>query len=112
MTDQFELIEVNCAGCDEVVECFNDDEGFDCPYCKVANVFVESEDDELPEEEEHWEFTFAGDTLIPGVSITWSHCRKHERSTDHIWTGARLRCVICWPSWKPKGLNLRESKHG
>jgi hypothetical protein len=118
MTEQFELIEVNCAECEELVECFDDDEGFDCPYCGTRNIFVDSEDDDIPEEDDEWELVENfEDILKPGVSILWTWCRRHPsdngrqgRATDHLWTGQRLRCLICWPSWKPKGFELREIK--
>ncbi|KKL49808.1 hypothetical protein LCGC14_2311840, partial [marine sediment metagenome] len=29
-----DLIEVNCAACDEIVEVFDDSEKFNCPYCR------------------------------------------------------------------------------
>lgn len=105
---EFELIIVNCVECDEEVEVFSDDDEFACPYCNTINVFVD-DDSELEEGEElddEWELTPQGQPLKPGISIIESWCGRHGDQgikTYQLWTGHRLRCLICWPSWKPKG---------
>ena len=108
MTEQFELLEVNCAECEELVEVFDDDTEFQCPYCNVVNIFVDDENDEIKELDDKWEVVEKGITdLKPNVSILWIWCSRHEQSLDHLWTGLRLRCLTCWPSYKPKGFSLR-----
>lgn len=107
MTDQFVLIEANCVECDKIVECFDDDAEFQCPYCNTVNVFVD-EDEEIEEMDDEWEIVEKGSTnLKPNVSILWTWCSRHEQPLDHLWTGLRLRCLTCWPSYKPKGFSLR-----
>ena len=100
------LINVNCAACNEELEIFDNDEGFDCPYCGAKNIFVE----EGAEEEEIVAITATtDDPLVLGRSIIMSWCGKHEEAeaTEHAWAtdtiiGCRLFCLICWPSRMPK----------
>ena len=102
--DMTDLIEVNCAACDEIIEVFDDSEGFNCPYCHTNNVFV---DDDDTEEEEVEEITVTtDDPLVLGRSIIISWCRRHK-TTEHVWSsnkiiGVRLFCLSCWPSAMPK----------
>ena len=99
-----DLIEVNCAACDKVLEIFEDAEGFDCPYCGASNVFVDED-----EEEETIESVMAtmDDPLVLGQSIITSWCGRHEEILEHAWAkdriiGVRLFCLSCWPSQRPK----------
>ena len=41
------------------------------------------------------------DELVDG-DITWTWCRRHEERTEHVWTGHKLICLICFPSKRPK----------
>ena len=99
-----DLIEVNCAACDEIIEVFSDSEGFNCPYCHTDNVFVD--DDDIEEEIEEIVVT-TDDPLVLGRSIIASWCSRHIATTEQVWSsdriaGARLFCLSCWPSQMPK----------
>ncbi len=102
-----DLIEVNCAACDEIVEVFDDSEKFNCPYCRVDNVFIDESADEDIEEEIKEIITTTDEPLVLGRSIIMSWCGRHEETLEHAWAtdsiaGCRLFCLICWPSLMPK----------
>lgn len=105
---QAELLLVDCATCNEEVEIFEDDEEFGCPYCKSMNVIVDAEESEEIEEDD-WEIIKNNEQILQArrsILATW--CSRHRRKTYQLWTGHRLRCLICWPSYKPRGFNLGE----
>ncbi len=98
------LIDVHCAACDEIIEVFDESEEFNCPYCHTNNVFVD--DDEAEEEVEDIIVT-TDDALVLGRSIITSWCKRHDETTEHVWSsdkiiGIRLFCLSCWPSKMPK----------